>query len=368
MSENNFPNPAEDEEQNNSASSNDAYSSSDSYGSNENQQPESTQPANDQPRYGRRLEDEPQFGRRLEDEPGYSAENGSQHRTFDSVPGGQNQDSASGQSTYGSYGQDSGGYQSSGQYGGSQGYGQSGYQQGYGQSNDQAGYGQPGYQQGYGQSGYQQGYGQSNYQPGYGQANYQPGYGQPGYGQGGQQGSAPLKELPGRGGSIALIVIGLVLMLIISPAVFFISMAVSATSAIDPDNLPLYSNGDTVTVSESGTFTLIGDSERGAPDCTLWGDSGDYPMDVFSTGGQEVAMVEGVPAGTYQLECANADGMQMIGMDGGFVDNIAGKIKPALIAASVIGVVGLILLIWGIVKLVKVNRERRNMQLRMQGW
>ena len=56
-----------------------------------------------------------------EDEPGYSAENGSQHRTFDSVPGGQNQDSASGQSTYGSYGQDSGGYQSSGQYGGSQG-------------------------------------------------------------------------------------------------------------------------------------------------------------------------------------------------------------------------------------------------------
>jgi hypothetical protein len=91
-------------------------------------------------------------------------------------------------------------------------------------------------------------------------------------------------------------------------------------------------------------------------------------MDVFSTGGQEVAMVEGVPAGTYQLECANADGMQMIGMDGGFVDNIAGKINPALIAASVIGVVGLILLIWGIVKLVKVNRERRNMQLRMQGW
>ena len=113
-------------------------------------------------------------------------------------------------------------------------------------------------------------------------------------------------------------------------------MAVSATSAIDPDNLPLYSNGDTVTVSESGTFTLIGDSERGAPDCTLWGDSGDYPMDVFSTGGQEVAMVEGVPAGTYQLECANADGMQMIGMDGGFVDNIAGKIRHSSLLRSLV--------------------------------
>ena len=376
MSENNFPNQPKDEEQKGSNASN------------EGQQSGPVQPANDQPRYSRRREGEPKFGRRAEDEPGYTPESGAQGRTFDSMGSGQGQESSDYQSpqSYGANSQDQSGYQSYGQQGGYQSgyqqsdnqqgqYGnQSGYQQ-YGQGQyDQGQYDQGQYgSQGYGQSVYcQQGYGQDNYgQPNYGQGQYGQGqYGnQPSYGgQGGQQGWAPLKELPGRGGSVAMIVVGVVLMLIVAPVVFFVVLAIGATNLYDSSNIPIYSNGDTVTISDSGTFTLLFDEATEAPMCTLRGDGGDYEMTAISSSGQEVAFVDSVPAGEYQLDCENVEGRQMIGMDGAIFGDLAAKAGPALIISAVIGIVGLVLLIWGIVKLVKVNRERRNIQLRMQGW
>ncbi|MDO5049257.1 MAG: hypothetical protein Q4D87_05170 [Actinomycetaceae bacterium] len=293
--------------------------------------------------------EEPRFGRRREDDPGYTSNYG--------------QTAASGQP---GYGQDQADYDRPG-------YGEPS-QPGYGEPNR---FGQPGYGEsregaqsfGYGQGG-QGGYGNQG-QPGYTDPNRygQPGYGQPNaYGPGGGYNPAPLKTLPGRGGSIAMIVIGAVLTFIVAPVAFFAAVAVGAYSSVDGMPQPYYMNGDTVTVSSSGSFTLMFEDTAEAPECSLVGNGETYQLEPLTVQSESMSFAESVPAGTYHLECTNDNGRRMVGMDGAFFGDLVGSAGPALIISAVIGVAGLVVMIWGIVRLVKVNRERRNIQLRMQGW
>lgn len=303
-----------------------------------------------EPQDGGQVPEQPQFGRRIEDEPGY------------------------GQPGYGQPGQGDG-----------QGYGGlNGEQPGHNQAG-QPGYGQPDYSQStYGNYGYgatgsvsQQaadGYGQSGYnQPGYGQAGYgQPGYG-PAYGQNGYQGGgrAPI-QLPGRGGSIAMIVIGVVMMLVIAPAAFLMSFAVGTLQSLDTSSFEPVQNGGSIEVGSTGVVTVVYSSSLDgqvgtvAPSCTLVGQSGTYPL--VSVGHEKGARASDLPVGTYTLKCENADGQDILVFGGEFFEDALSSLGPSAIISTVVGFAGLALMIWGIVKLARVNRERRAIELRMQGW
>lgn len=332
--------------------------------------------SDDAPKYGRMREDEPEYGRRSDSDAG-------------TVPGTTSYGAEGGQGASGVPGYGEPSY-------GQQGYGQPGYGQDHQNSGQPYGQGHGSYDQpGYGNSGYGEGgpYGQGYGQPGYGQP-YGGGYGQPGYGQGGQGGyrqtpaSAPM-VLPSRGGSVAMIVIGLVLMFVVAPLVLVISMAVSVASSIDATDFTTFRNNDEISVNTESTLTLLyvtdnesvedilreveqgepveSTSANRAPDCTLTGASGDFsvePIDPNDT----ASTITKVPAGTYTLVCVNdfGDGIMVISDE--VVGDVVGAVGPALIIGAIVGIVGLVLLIWGIVKLVKVNRQRREVQLRMQGW
>ncbi|MDO5034467.1 MAG: hypothetical protein Q4E01_03670 [Actinomycetaceae bacterium] len=322
--------------------------------------------ASDEPKYGRRLEDEPQFGQA--DQQGYG-------QTYGQTGYGENAQTGYGQQAYGQqpYGQTDYGQQGYGQQGYGQTYGDAG-QTGYGQQGQQ-GYGQPGYgQQAYGQGGYGQNYGQ----PGYGQQAY----GQPGYGQPGQPyNPGKFEELPGRGVAIVLTVVGLAVALIIAPVAMAITASIGALKNFDTSMLePVYS-GDTVTVGELGmvtvTFDTLGDYDEvlngnpgvdGAPICVLDGGNG-RTFELYP--GSEDALDStafDVPAGSYTLDCTNDNGRGMLVFTGDEIGDMVGMVGPSLIVGTVVGLIGLGLFIWGLVKLVKVNRKRREIQLRMQGW
>lgn len=224
----------------------------------------------------------------------------------------------------------------------------------------------------------QPGYGQQS-QPGDGQQN-QPGYG---YAQPGQvppqypgQYGAPYVELPGRGLPITLIVLGLITMLVIAPLVFIGGVAYGSISGvvdkIDPNSGSTVTNGATVEVDSMGFYGVVIPNPTGDISCSLEGANGsvELPRENSSdAGGGAVFLAQDIPAGTYELQCANVpENAQMIGLDGEIVSNLFSALGKSTIAGGIVGLIGLGLLIWGIVKLVKVNRRRREIMLQMQGW
>lgn len=317
-----------------------------------------------EPQAGGQVPEQPQFGRRIEDEPGYGQPGYGQSGQGDGQGcGGLNGEQPGhnqarqpdygqpdySQSTYGNYGY---GATGNGSQQGADGYGQTGYNQpGYGPAYGQPSNGQPGYGQ-----------------PGYGQPGYGPAYGQNSY-QGG--GRAPI-QLPGRGGSIAMIVIGVIMMLVIAPVAFFMSVAVGTLQSLDTSSFEPVRNGGSIEVGSTGMVTVVYssslDGQVGAvtPSCTLVGQNDTYPL--VSVGDGDGAMATDLPAGTYTLKCENADGQDILVFGGELVDDVLSSFGPGLIIATIVGIAGLALMIWGIVKLARVNRERRAIELRMQGW
>lgn len=221
---------------------------------------------------------------------------------------------------------------------------------------------------------------QPNYaQPGYGQQG-QPGYGYPQPGQvppqyPGQYGT-PYVELPGRGLPITLIVLGVITMLIIAPIVFIGGVAYGSFSGIidkiDPDSGSTVTNGATVDVDSMGFYGVVIFNPTDDTSCALEGANGPVELPREESGGTAQGTVflgESIPEGTYTLQCTNVpEGTQMIGLDGSIVSNLFSAVGKSTLAAGVVGLIGLALMIWGIVKLVKINKRRREMMLQMQGW
>ncbi|MDO5729462.1 MAG: hypothetical protein Q4P71_07560 [Actinomycetaceae bacterium] len=216
-------------------------------------------------------------------------------------------------------------------------------------------------------------------QPGYGQQPPQ-GYGYPQPGQvppqyPGQY-RAPYVELPGRGLPITLIVLGLVTMLIIAPIVLIGGVAVGSISGvldkIDPESGSTVTNGATVEVDSIGFYGVVIPTSADEATCVLSGENGtiDLPRDENGGAAQGTLFVgQNIPAGTYELQCANLpDNAQLIALDSALVSSLFSALGKSTLAAGVVGVIGLALMIWGIVKLVKVNKRRREMMLQMQGW
>lgn len=288
-------------------------------------------------------EPEPRYGRRAADEPGYvpPQPEATPAGSAPSAPGGNTQPNQPGPGYGGQFQTGSG-------------------QPGYGQAPASYGHSQPGYGQ------RQPGYGQSS-QSGYGQ--FQPGYGQPAGGphMGQPYGGAP-RALPSRGLPITLIVVGCVLMFLVAPFVLIFGGTfgvISGLDSIDPESL----SSDQLTVDTTGVAMVSVSPANDNTSCHLEQGGKVVELSGQSSTGSKVFTSENLAPGSYDVVCENLpDGAMVMPMSGAAAMKMAKAFGTGALWSLLPGFLGLGLLIWGIVKLVKVNRRRREIQLQQFGY
>ena len=172
-------------------------------------------------------------------------------------------------------------------------------------------------------------------------------------------------QLPSRAPGVLCIVLGLVLMIIIAPVVFF-STAVSSIADEFSDaaaGVQRLSNGGGVTLeSQDGYFLQVVPPDT-ATACSLTDSGGQsYAMQKQDSSGS-LFSAEGLRPGSYTVECAGAsDTATFIGLpfSGDILQNSA---RSSLIWSTVVGVAGVGVLILGIVLVVRTNKRRRDIQV-----
>lgn len=168
-----------------------------------------------------------------------------------------------------------------------------------------------------------------------------------------------MPKLPGRGGAVTTLVLGVVLMIIVAPIVFFATM-IAGVAGTDGNEVKggTTDNGSVVSVTADGDFTVTASSSKD-PACSLTGADGkSYKLEPYAGSG-DVYAASGVPAGSYQLKCDGIASDANITAFNASPEVVAKVFAMPFVWGTVVGVVGLILLIVGIVLLVKVNGKRR---------
>jgi len=168
-----------------------------------------------------------------------------------------------------------------------------------------------------------------------------------------------MPKLPGRGGAVTTLVLGVVLMVIIAPVVFFATM-IAGLAGTDSNSVKggTTDNGSVVTVTADGYFTVSASSSKD-PACSLIGaDDKSYKLESYA-GSDSMYVASGVPAGSYVLKCDGIASDATIYAYNASPEVIAKVFAMPFLWGTVVGVVGLIVLIVGIVLLVKVNGKRR---------
>lgn len=170
----------------------------------------------------------------------------------------------------------------------------------------------------------------------------------------GMGGGVGVAQLPSRTGSIWTLAIGLVALIIIAPASFFV---VAMSNALDLlENADWVYSGDTVTVDDS-TFTALAVDETSGS-CMLTDASGnEYNLAYSSV--SDMYSATGLTPGQYVFTCQGYSTTPFVILAGDMEAELVEAVVPGMITASILGVIGLIVTIVGIVKLVKVNGERR---------
>lgn len=172
-----------------------------------------------------------------------------------------------------------------------------------------------------------------------------------------------MDKVPGRGGPIALIVIGALLM-IGAPIIGVLVGTFSAVGNMDPSNLSntqYVANGGSVTLSSADEWMILSSSGQTSTSysCTVEDDGGSsVPVDLYAG---MIPTFTTQSAGTYTISCTLADSQLMVGPASivtGVVDNLGG-IAGWVIGGFAVGFVAFVLLIVGIIWLVKVNKKRR---------
>ena len=104
-----------------------------------------------------------------------------------------------------------------------------------------------------------------------------------------------MPKLPGRGGAVTTLVLGVVLMVIIAPVVFFATM-IAGLAGTDSNSVKggTTDNGSVVTVTADGVFMVRGDAHKD-PSCSLIGaDDKSYELEPYADS-EDVYLVEHVP-------------------------------------------------------------------------
>jgi hypothetical protein len=159
-----------------------------------------------------------------------------------------------------------------------------------------------------------------------------------------------------------MLVAGVVLMLVVAPVAFFGSLA----GGLNLDELfrsaSTVATGSTVEVDQSGTY-IVSSPSGDAISCTLTGNDGTV-LQLQSTDESSVAMGSGIAPGSYTLDCGASTGL--VGMTGVSADQLTSAGVRAVMWSTVVGLIGLALVVVGIVMLVRVNRRRHDIQ--RQAW
>lgn len=185
------------------------------------------------------------------------------------------------------------------------------------------------------------------------------------YGGGAYARGQAAPALPGRGGAIGLLIGGLVTMLIIAPSVFLAVLLGNMNLGELVRSATPVSSGQTITVGQEGTYTVIANSGD-VYGCTLTDASGKSQEMDYYVSTSPTFWAQNLTPGDYVLECQSEGRVDMVGFGGLTVDTAASATLSALGWSTLAGFIGLLLTIWGIVKLIQVNRQRREIQ-RTQG-
>lgn len=172
-------------------------------------------------------------------------------------------------------------------------------------------------------------------------------------------------QLPSRAPGVLCIVLGLVLMIIVAPVVFFSTAVSSITDEFSnaASGVQRLSNGGGVTLeSQDGYFLQVVPPDT-ATACSLTDSGGQsYAMQKQDSSGS-LFSAEGLRPGSYTVECAGAsDTATFIGLpfSGGVLESSA---RSSLIWSTVVGVTGVGVLILGIVLVARANKRRRDIQV-----
>ncbi|MDO5722646.1 MAG: hypothetical protein Q4P06_08945 [Actinomycetaceae bacterium] len=280
-----------------------------------------------------------------------------------SQPGAQPDPDTRPQPRYGRLAKDEPGYvpgQSQPGYGGSQGQpGQPGVHSG-------PGYAQPGQPGQFGQSGpgyAQPGYGQPH--PQAGQPNFYPGQPIPA-----GPGFTPPMTLPSRGLPITMIVAGAIMMLIVAPLVWIVATFLSLLGAVESGEITASKSVKTIEVDDLGIAGLVIYPANSDVACHLEKDQTVVEFESRQLSGQALTYSsDDVAPGTYDIVCKNLpENATMTAYDSALGAQGAKALGMGVLWGSLFGVLGLVLLIWGIVKLVKVNGRRREIMLKQMGY
>ncbi|WIK64463.1 hypothetical protein [Gleimia hominis] len=201
---------------------------------------------------------------------------------------------------------------------------------------------------------------------------YQSGQGRgqnPGAPNGSFTPNAP-QPLPSRGLAITLTVVGAVLMLLVAPIAGLVGAGISVVSNSAGMSRSDVQNGSTVEPGNLGSFALSVTPASDETTCMLVNDRTEYELEKTTSTetDNKAAFFSGSDlSGKYTLKC---DGLPNDAKLRELSVNDAFKgLGSAAIIFVVLEIIGLAVLIWGIVKLVKVNRRRREIMIQSsRGW
>lgn len=164
----------------------------------------------------------------------------------------------------------------------------------------------------------------------------------------------PPRPLPGRGGPIASIVIGIVVALLIAPISLFLGVLGGLNIDSMMKSMTEVTSGQTVTVDRSGAY-LVATQSTDVYSCSLTGAGGEHAMESVGTGS---FFASNLQPGDYALACRGEGPMRLMGLTGLSADQVTNAGLAGLAWGTSIGLLGVILSIIGIVWLVRVNRRR----------
>lgn len=176
-------------------------------------------------------------------------------------------------------------------------------------------------------------------------------------------GGAPRGDLPSRTGPILTLLGGVALMIVIAPIVFIGLIMNGLAVGSMMDGSVLVSNGGSIVIDETGAVGVVVDSSQHYS-CTLTSETNEVVEMVFEADGAILAARGLEPGGTYILNCEGLTGADTMVVFGG--STLASLIPTATSAfgwATLVGFIGVGVLIWGIVWLVRRNRARREVMM-----
>lgn len=184
-------------------------------------------------------------------------------------------------------------------------------------------------------------------------------------------------ELPRRGGAIATLVTGVLILLLIAPSALFFGPLIggfSQAGSSSESDVPFFSgassvkNGEVITVGQTGIVSVFSSpSATSTPtECSLESVDRHVPLFVGSdpeAPGYRSFTAVGVPQGTYTLRClpeaSTADFSLLLVNAEDFLMGVGYGLLIGSLISVIAAFIGIVVIIIGIVLLVKVHNRRK---------